>query len=187
MTSLGTPSPHNSGAQPAIHYLNPTPVVVAIVPVRAVNPASGLHELGLLTVERGIEPQVGHLALPGGYLEYEDWRAGLLRELFEETTVKIDDVSCVTLRGAMSIDSNRKVILFGSLPPVEHSDLRNFAPHRECSRIEVIFEPRNLAFPTHTEMARLFFESLRIPRAGEELSRLIMPGGCFANFEAPLT
>jgi ADP-ribose pyrophosphatase YjhB (NUDIX family) len=177
MTSLGTSPAHQSGAQPAVTYFNPTPVVVALVPVRAINPDSGVLEIGLLTIERGIEPQIGHLALPGGYLEYEDWRAGLLRELCEETTIRIEDVSCVTLRGATSIDQNRKIIIFGGVPTIEYSALSEFIPNRESRRFEVIFEPRELAFLTHTEMARQFFDSLREAEPLEDLSALQIPRG----------
>ena len=49
-------------------WRNPLPVVVVLIPV----------EDGLLTVRRGIEPQKGHLALPGGYIDYgESWLEGL--------------------------------------------------------------------------------------------------------------
>lgn len=175
MASIETSASQQPDAQPAVTYFNPTPVVVAIVPVRAINPASGLLEIGLLTIERGIEPQLGHLALPGGYLEYEDWRSGLLRELFEETNIKIDDISTVTLQGARSIDENRKIVLFGSVPPVEHAALAEFAANRECPRFEIIFEARELAFATHTEMAKNFFESLLGRRDTGSLSDLRAP------------
>jgi ADP-ribose pyrophosphatase YjhB (NUDIX family) len=175
MSSFGAAHSQPTNQQPGITYLNPTPVVVAIVPVRAINPASGVVETGLLTIERGIEPQLGHLALPGGYLEYEDWRDGLLRELFEETSIKIEDMSCVTLQAARSIDQNRKIVLFGSVPPVEYSALANFVANRECPRFEVIFEARELAFATHTEMALLFFESRREQRNNDPLSELRVP------------
>lgn len=175
MTSFGAPHSHQSSAQPDIVYLNPTPVVVALVPVRAINPSSGALEIGLLTIERGIAPQIGHLALPGGYLEYEDWRAGLLRELLEETNIQIDDISCVTLRDAVSIDQNRKLVLFGSVPPIEEAHLGTFVANRECPRLEVIFEARQLAFATHTEMARRFFESLGGAKGGGALSDLQAP------------
>ncbi len=175
MTSFGTSPSQQPETHPSISYFNPTPVVVAIVPVRAINPASAVLEIGLLTVERGIEPQIGHIALPGGYLEYEDWRTGLLRELFEETSLKIDEPSSVTLQGAHSIDENRKLVLFGSVPPVDYSSLSDFVPNRECPRFEIIFEARELAFTTHTEMARNFFDSMRSPATLEDLSTLRMP------------
>lgn len=150
----------DQGQQPIQTFLNPIPVTVAIVPVHAINPASGRKELGLLTIERGIPPQEGFLALPGGYLEYEDWRAGLLRELLEETSVRIDDITLVSLKGAFSIDQNRKLVLFGTVPAIDESQLSGFTAHQECPRYEIIFEARELAFPTHTTMAREFFQSL---------------------------
>lgn len=175
MSSFEPSTSQQSDARPAITYFNPTPVVVAIVPVRAINPASGALEVGLLTIERGIEPQLGLLALPGGYLEYEDWRCGLLRELFEETNIRIDDISCVTLQGARSIDENRKIVLFGSVPPVEQAVLSEFVANRECPRFEIIFEARELAFATHTEMATDFFASLGRYGNTETLADLRMP------------
>jgi 8-oxo-dGTP pyrophosphatase MutT (NUDIX family) len=144
-----------------MQYQNPIPVAVAIVPVRAVNPATGLRQIGLLTIERGVPPQVGALALPGGYLEYEDWRAGLLRELREETGVSIEDEHAVTLEGAFSIDSNRKIVLFGSVPPIDEWQLANFSSNSECPRFQIIFEAQELAFQTHSAMARRFFENQR--------------------------
>lgn len=127
------PNPKGA-ATPHIQYQNPIPVAVAIVPVHAINPATGQKQLGLLAIERGIPPQEGALALPGGYLEYEDWRAGLLRELREETGVLIEDAQVVTLQGAYSIDSNRKIVLFGSVPPIDESQLANFRSNSECPR-----------------------------------------------------
>lgn len=156
--SLSQPNP-DPNASPRIDYQNPIPVAVALVPVHSVNPTTGQRELGLLTIERGVPPQVGALALPGGYLEYEDWRAGLLRELREETGVRIDDTEVVTLLGAYSIDQNRKLVLFGSVPPIDESLLSTFQAHDECPRFEIIFEPRELAFATHTQIARKFFEN----------------------------
>lgn len=155
------PQSQEGANSPQIQYLNPIPVAVAIVPVHAINPATGRRALGLLTIERGIPPQVGALALPGGYLEYEDWRAGLLRELREETGVWIEDAGEVTLQGAYSIDSNRKIVLFGSVPPIDEGQLANFTSNPECPRFQIIFEAQELAFQTHSLMARKFFETHR--------------------------
>jgi ADP-ribose pyrophosphatase YjhB (NUDIX family) len=44
---------------------------------------------GLLCVRRSIEPALGELALPGGFLEVnETWQEGCVRELFEETGIR---------------------------------------------------------------------------------------------------
>ena len=172
------PSPaHNQPEQeqaPTISYLNPKPVVVAIVPVLATNPATGVKEVGLLTIERGIPPQRGHLALPGGYLEYEDWRFGLLRELAEETGVTLSNLGDVTLQGVHSIDQNRKIAIFGRLPTINEDLLGAFTPSEECPRYEILFEARELAFSTHSDIARSFFS----PREGAkhpDLNSLTLP------------
>lgn len=47
------PNPKGA-ATPHIQYQNPIPVAVAIVPVHAINPATGQKQLGLLAIERGI-------------------------------------------------------------------------------------------------------------------------------------
>lgn len=62
-----------------IHFKNPIPVAVALVPC----------EDGLLGVVRGIEPQLGHLALPGGYVDMETLEEACSRELLEETGVDL--------------------------------------------------------------------------------------------------
>jgi ADP-ribose pyrophosphatase YjhB (NUDIX family) len=159
---------------PAIAYLNPIPVVVAIVPVIATNPATGAQEVGLLTIERGFPPQQGHLALPGGYLEYEDWRVGVLRELAEETGVALSNIDEVTLQGVHSIDQNRKLVIFGKVPPIRETLLRSFSPSEECPRYEILFEARELAFSTHSEIARRFFAP-RPTQIPADLNSLALP------------
>ena len=45
---------------------------------------------GVLVVRRNIEPQIGQLALPGGYMNLgETWQQAGARELFEETGIVI--------------------------------------------------------------------------------------------------
>jgi 8-oxo-dGTP diphosphatase len=155
---MNAPSTHKTSNQQQIVYQNPTPVVVAVVPVFALNPASGVKELGLLALERGIEPKRGALALPGGYLEYEDWRVGLLRELKEETSVAGLNAQSVTEQAVRSIDNGKKLIIFGLVPAIDEKELQHFTPREECPRLKVLFAPEELAFPTHTEVAKNFFE-----------------------------
>lgn len=168
---------HNQSDQeqaPAITYLNPIPVVVAIVPVLARNSTTGAEEVGLLTIERGFPPQQGHLALPGGYLEYEDWRVGVLRELAEETGVVLSSIEDVELQGVHSIDQNRKLVIFGKVPAISENFLRSFQPSDECPRFEILFEARELAFSTHTEIARRFF-ARRGTLTAPDLHNLVLP------------
>jgi 8-oxo-dGTP diphosphatase len=166
----------------AVVYKNPTPVVVGLVPVLAFNPATGSKAIGVLTLERGIEPQKGKLALPGGYLEYEDWREGLLRELHEETTLNVCSADEVTIQSVHSVDQGKKLLLFATTPMVDESTLRDFAPNTEVTRLVVIFSPQLLAFPTHTEAVKIFFRKLTQP-APQELNRLTLPGGNLCSAE----
>src|SRR5262249_23095956 len=63
-----------------ITYRNPLPVAVVLVPVDA----------GLLAIRRGIEPQLGKWAFPGGYVDLgESWQEAGAREVFEETGLRI--------------------------------------------------------------------------------------------------
>jgi 8-oxo-dGTP diphosphatase len=159
MNQPATGPSNSTPPQSAPTYYNPIPVVVALVPVRISTASSQGRNLGLLTIERGIEPQKGQLALPGGFLEYEDWRVGLLRELCEETGLKGYIITQVKLLNVHSVAYNTRLALFASLPVVDESELAScFAPTEECPRYQIITAPHELAFSTHTEMARRFFE-----------------------------
>ena len=68
------------------------PVALLLLPV--------LHKerMGLLVVRRAIEPQLGKLALVGGFVEeYETWQQGAAREAKEEAGVTVDPNTCPLL------------------------------------------------------------------------------------------
>src|SRR5438874_1760584 len=65
-------------------WANPIPVAVALVPIGG----------GLLVIRRAIQPGLGKLALPGGFVEeHETWQQGAAREVLEETGIAIDAAS----------------------------------------------------------------------------------------------
>ncbi len=66
-------------------YANPIPVALALLPILVG------ERTGLLVVRRAIEPQLGKLALVGGFVEeYETWQQGAAREVWEEAGIRID-------------------------------------------------------------------------------------------------
>lgn len=137
-------------------WANPIPVSVVLVPV--------LHALGtgLLVVRRGIAPQIGKLALVGGFLEaHETWQQGGAREIREETAVEIDAASLATFWFASTRPRPDRVLLFSTAAPVRAADLAPFVANTETLERGLVFGPDGLAevfaFDLHTEAARRWF------------------------------
>ncbi len=140
----GSAWPRRCGRCGNTAYRNPLPVAVALVPVAG----------GLLVVRRGIAPQIGGLALPGGFIEVgEEWRAAVARELHEETGVGVDP-GAVRFFEALSSDGGH-LLIFGLCPPL--AALPPFAPNEEVRELAVLAGAAELAFPLHTEAARRYF------------------------------
>ncbi len=139
-------------------WSNPIPVCVALVPVRRGD------EVGLLALRRGIEPRLGLLALPGGFLEdHESWQGGAARELREEVDVVIDPKSLRPFWYASSAPRPNRVLLFSEATPVDLASLPPFTPNHETLERGVVWGPDGLdevfAFPLHAEAARRWFDA----------------------------
>jgi 8-oxo-dGTP pyrophosphatase MutT (NUDIX family) len=138
-----------------ISYRNPIPVAVTLVPV------TDRSRTGLLVVKRGIPPQIGQLALPGGYMEIgESWEDACAREVREESGHEVDP-SGITL---LFVRTSPKglLLIFGRAMPIQLGDwLQDFKPNSEVQALGVIWEPRELAFPFHSEAANRFFTPTR--------------------------
>jgi ADP-ribose pyrophosphatase YjhB (NUDIX family) len=142
-------------------WANPIPVCVLLVPVR-VGEATGL-----LVLRRGIEPQKGMLALPGGFLEeHETWQEGAARELREELDVVVAPDGIDPLWFSSSAPRPNRVLLFATAAALDEAELPPFTPNHETVERGLVFGPDGLdqviGFSLHTEAARRWFASLRI-------------------------
>jgi ADP-ribose pyrophosphatase YjhB (NUDIX family) len=133
-------------------WSNPLPVAVVLLPVAY---ADGRR--GLVVVRRAIEPFLGGLALPGGFIETgESWQEAAVRELLEETG--LPGVSHeVRLFDAKSSHNGRSLHLFGLLPPRPAESLPPPGPTEESLEWLVLTEPTELVFRTHTQVMAAFF------------------------------
>ena len=135
-------------------FLNPLPVAVILLPV----------DEGVLLVRRNIEPQIGQLALPGGYMNLgETWQQAGTRELFEETGIIIRPADVREFR-VKSAPGGTTLLVFGIAPTMRSQDLPEFVPNEETQEVCVITAPQELAFSTHTEALQEYFAS----RAGNK-------------------
>lgn len=144
----GLAYPRQCGGCSQTTWQNPIPVAVLLVPVGE----------GLLAIKRAIEPHVGKLALPGGYVGTgESWQEAGARELKEETGLTIDPAG-VTLFGLHSTPDGKALLLFGKTEErLARIALWSFQGTAETSELVVMFKPEELAFPLHTQMAAEWF------------------------------
>ncbi|HUS13581.1 MAG TPA: NUDIX domain-containing protein [Chloroflexia bacterium] len=129
-------------------YRNPIPVAVVLVPV----------DDGLLLIRRAIAPHIGGLALPGGYIGWDEtWQEAGAREVWEETGLRLDPG---TIRdfGARA-DRQGFVLIFGLAPPQRASDIPPVPPAGEVSECVIARGLVDLVFSLHAEAMRAFFSA----------------------------
>ncbi|WP_327249625.1 NUDIX domain-containing protein [Streptomyces sp. NBC_01320] len=134
-----------------IAYRNPLPVAVALLPV------TDRQGTALVVITRAIEPRLGGLALPGGFIDHaEDWQHAIVRELREETGIEADQQD-VRLADALSAPDGH-LLLFGLLPQRPAAEFPPSVPTDETAGHSLLRAPAELAFPLHTQVARAWFE-----------------------------
>ncbi|WP_329181360.1 NUDIX domain-containing protein [Streptomyces sp. NBC_01477] len=132
-------------------YRNPSPVAVALLPVR------GPRGTGLVVIRRTIEPSRGLLALPGGFIDHgESWQHAVTRELAEETGITAAD-SDVVLADALTDEAGGYLLLFGLLPERDAGELPPSVPTDETEGHQLLDAPQELGFPLHTLAAGRWF------------------------------
>ena len=118
----------------------------------------------ILLVTRRYPPSVGGYTLPGGGIEFgESVQGALLREVFEETGLKvvIDDQL-----GTWSTPSNETLITFFVTHPVG-GELKAGTDAMEATWVNVHQAPR-LAFSVHQKVVELFRAKLALDQLGKD-------------------
>ncbi len=132
-----------------ISYINPIPVAVVVLPV----------DDGVLVVRRNIEPRIGWLALPGGYVNFgETWQQAGARELLEETgfVISPDELQLINVHST----AHGQVLIFAKAQARRWADLPPFVPNDETQEVTILRQPEELAFPLHTQIAKDFLMRL---------------------------
>ncbi len=144
------PWPRTCAGCGKMSFLNPIPVAVCLVPVDG----------GLLVIRRAIPPAVGQLALPGGYVDInETWQQAAVRELEEETGVRIPAAEVRHFRTHSSTLGDGVILIFGTVNDRRKADLPAFAPKdQDASEMLVIPGKQVMAFPLHTQAVAEFFD-----------------------------
>lgn len=142
-------------------YLNPSPISVSMIRVWKREFDNNSPASGILVIKRNIEPMKGQWAFPGGYLELgETWQAGAVRELREEVGLDLSE-KWVKLHSVHTAASNGNLLIFNTIDDIVYIDDIKFEANHEVSDMKIIYEPCELAFPTHTECLNSLFNKMR--------------------------
>jgi len=110
---------------------------------------------GLVVIRRNIEPSLGTLTLPGGYLDLgETWQQGARRELLEETGISItaENIRLYDVQNGL----DETIVIFGLATPQPREVLQPFSSS-ETQEVTLIDRPVELGFPNHTRVVADYF------------------------------
>ncbi|NQV90109.1 NUDIX domain-containing protein [Candidatus Uhrbacteria bacterium] len=138
-------------------YDNPIPVIVVLQPIISQN-----GRTGVILIERAIEPFIGGQALPGGFVEIENWRDAAVREMREEC---LDGINPTKLKPFApypyeSTPDGRRILFFCLAPAMHEEALLPFTPNKEALDRRVIWSMEKSCFPIHTTAITAFFATL---------------------------
>lgn len=140
-------------------WVNPIPVVAGVIPIKA---ADG--SVKVLAVRRSIEPDIGTLCLPCGYMDSgEDLQDAMLREVREETGLDLSNAR-FSLSSSVTTSRNRLVLFLvcdAMIPERVALDLC-IACNTEVQEV-VVVDPSELHWASHAKAAYDTISELSYP------------------------
>lgn len=142
-------------------FVNPTPISVMVIPVRH---KDDFGRFGILVGRRNHEPAKGTFGLPGGFHddkpEGETLMQGAIREVREETGLVLCENDVRHHYEYPNPAQSQTLVFYRYLTPlVIGLDFEvgpcNVSP--ECDELDVIWNPVQLAFQSHTNAAKIWF------------------------------
>lgn len=131
-----------------VTYLNPVPVGVGILRIKGPQ-----DNVGLLLIKRRIEPFIGGLCFPGGFINSnESWQEGISREIYEETFIDTNPEEFGHVETRSTPDA-RRILIFGVSKKIRSmKDLKDFFPTKETSELIVGTRDSKLCFSIHQDV-----------------------------------
>lgn len=141
-------------------YQNSVAVVVLIQPVIRLERG---YKVGLLVIQRADPEEDGYnrWAFPGGYVEQEDVRLALAREVREELGLELDHDK-LFIKDVQSVPDGSKHLIFFQAPRMLEERIPSLTPSDEVIRVKIIGDINEVqwAFPLHREQAKKFFAGI---------------------------
>lgn len=135
---------------------NPIPVVVVLLPVEQDG------KVGLLIQKRNIDPEKGNWALTGGYVNSgEDWRTAAARETMEELRLETDPNKFHLYDVVSGKDGATLLVICIYQDRISPDILSTFQPNEEVQAIDIMWEPKELAFGSHTKASNDLIRAYR--------------------------
>lgn len=143
-------------------YQNSKPACTAVIP-------DSSRTTSVLLLTRAIEPSIGKLALPGGFLNYgESAVDGLRREIWEEISTQITPLKllcCTTLDyeylGTI-LSVFEAAFLVAPLDEADHIQISEEASHAAYYDIpDLLADPSQFAFPSHASVLENYLKTSR--------------------------
>ena len=142
--------PASCGSCAAVHYRNPIPVAVAVVPV-----VDEGKVVGMVGVHRSDRTSLGanKWAFPGGFLNMnENAPEGASREMLEETQLATDPSQGTPLGTRLSATGD-VLLIFTLFPPMTPGQVQKAIPDgTETKDVQVMTKQFDFAFSTHLDI-----------------------------------